>query len=180
MQLRPSGTKGPVAVSFAAFESYYAGEAETWEYLALTRARVAWATSPAFAARAAAAIEATLRGPAMRAGTAADVRGMRAADGARAAGVRLLGPEARATAAWSTSSSPPSSCSWSTPPPAGRCGRTPPRRWRRWREAGLAPAGLLDDLADAWRLQQDLSQLLQAGARRRRPIRNTSRRRCRA
>ena len=31
MQLRPSGTKGPVAVSFAAFESYYAGEAETWE-----------------------------------------------------------------------------------------------------------------------------------------------------
>ena len=40
MQLRPSGTKGPVAVSYAAFESYYAGEAETWEYLALTRARV--------------------------------------------------------------------------------------------------------------------------------------------
>ena len=43
MQLRPSGTKGPVAVSFAAFDDYYAGEAETWEYLALTRARVAWA-----------------------------------------------------------------------------------------------------------------------------------------
>ena len=39
MQLRPSGTKGPVAVSFAAFEDYYAGEAETWEHLAMTRAR---------------------------------------------------------------------------------------------------------------------------------------------
>ena len=54
MQLRPSGTKGPVAVSFAAFEDYYAGEAETWELLALTRARVVWATSPAFASAAAA------------------------------------------------------------------------------------------------------------------------------
>ncbi|MFZ3006996.1 MAG: bifunctional [glutamine synthetase] adenylyltransferase/[glutamine synthetase]-adenylyl-L-tyrosine phosphorylase, partial [Phenylobacterium sp.] len=49
MQLRPSGTKGPVAVSFAAFEDYYAREAETWELLALTRARVVWASSPVFA-----------------------------------------------------------------------------------------------------------------------------------
>jgi len=32
MQLRPSGTKGPVAVSEAAFEGYYAHEAETWEF----------------------------------------------------------------------------------------------------------------------------------------------------
>ncbi|MGD7099986.1 hypothetical protein ACQCR5_25630, partial [Ralstonia pseudosolanacearum] len=50
LKLRPSGTKGPVAVSFAAFEDYYEREAETWELLALTRGRVAWATSPAFAA----------------------------------------------------------------------------------------------------------------------------------
>ena len=40
LQLRPSGTAGPVAVSLASFERYYAGEAETWELLALTRARV--------------------------------------------------------------------------------------------------------------------------------------------
>ena len=52
MQLRPSGTKGPVAVSFAAFDDYYQGEAETWELLALTRARVVWATTEAFAADA--------------------------------------------------------------------------------------------------------------------------------
>ena len=45
MQLRPSGTKGPVAVSFAAFERLLRGEAETWELLALTRARVVWATA---------------------------------------------------------------------------------------------------------------------------------------
>ena len=63
LQLRPSGTAGPVAVSFAAFESYYAAEAETWELLALCRARVVWATSDDFAARASAAIEHILRKP---------------------------------------------------------------------------------------------------------------------
>src|SRR6185436_9144161 len=77
MQLRPSGTKGPVAVSFAAFEDYYEAEAETWELLALTRARIAWATSPGFAAEAAAAIEGALRRPRNRAKLAHDVREMR-------------------------------------------------------------------------------------------------------
>lgn len=41
MQLRPSGSKGPVAVRLGGFEHYYAHEAWTWELLALTRARVA-------------------------------------------------------------------------------------------------------------------------------------------
>ncbi len=40
MRLRPSGRKGPVATSLAAFESYQQHEAWTWEHLALTRARV--------------------------------------------------------------------------------------------------------------------------------------------
>jgi glutamate-ammonia-ligase adenylyltransferase len=78
LQLRPSGTKGPVAVSLAAFESYYAGAAETWESLALTRARVVWATSPAFARRAEAAIETALRRPRDPSRTAKDVLDMRA------------------------------------------------------------------------------------------------------
>jgi glutamate-ammonia-ligase adenylyltransferase len=39
MQLRPSGSKGPVAVRRSAFNSYYLNEAWTWEHLALTRAR---------------------------------------------------------------------------------------------------------------------------------------------
>ena len=77
MQLRPSGTKGPVAVSFPAFDSYYAGEAETWEHLALTRARVVWATSPDFALDAAGAVERALRQPRDPAATAKDVREMR-------------------------------------------------------------------------------------------------------
>jgi glutamate-ammonia-ligase adenylyltransferase len=40
MRLRPSGNKGPVAVSFETFTRYQASEAWTWERLALTRARV--------------------------------------------------------------------------------------------------------------------------------------------
>jgi glutamate-ammonia-ligase adenylyltransferase len=40
MRLRPSGSKGPVAVRLATFEAYQAAEAWTWERMALTRARV--------------------------------------------------------------------------------------------------------------------------------------------
>jgi glutamate-ammonia-ligase adenylyltransferase len=40
MRLRPSGSKGPVAVSLAGFQRYHAEEAWTWERMALTRARV--------------------------------------------------------------------------------------------------------------------------------------------
>jgi glutamate-ammonia-ligase adenylyltransferase len=40
MRLRPSGNKGPVAVSLAAFRRYHAEDAWTWERMALTRARV--------------------------------------------------------------------------------------------------------------------------------------------
>ncbi|MFN3606774.1 MAG: glutamine-synthetase adenylyltransferase, partial [Cypionkella sp.] len=40
VRLRPSGRKGPVATSLAAFENYQLTEAWTWEHLALTRARV--------------------------------------------------------------------------------------------------------------------------------------------
>ncbi len=40
MRLRPSGNKGPVAVSLAAFRRYHAEAAWTWERMALTRARV--------------------------------------------------------------------------------------------------------------------------------------------
>ena len=39
MRLRPSGTKGPLATSFAAFRRYHAESAWTWEHMALTRAR---------------------------------------------------------------------------------------------------------------------------------------------
>ncbi|HEU5118595.1 MAG TPA: bifunctional [glutamate--ammonia ligase]-adenylyl-L-tyrosine phosphorylase/[glutamate--ammonia-ligase] adenylyltransferase, partial [Isosphaeraceae bacterium] len=40
MRLRPHGSSGPLAVSLSAFEEYYNTRAQTWERLALTRARV--------------------------------------------------------------------------------------------------------------------------------------------
>lgn len=40
MRLRPSGKKGPLAVSWNAYQTYQKDEAWTWEHMALTRARV--------------------------------------------------------------------------------------------------------------------------------------------
>ena len=77
MRLRPSGSKGPVSVPLSGFQAYYSDEAATWEFMALTRARVAWASDPAFGARVTAAIEAALRRPRPGADTAGDVRAMR-------------------------------------------------------------------------------------------------------
>jgi glutamate-ammonia-ligase adenylyltransferase len=39
MRLRPSGRKGPVAVQMSGFLAYQTQEAETWEHMALTKAR---------------------------------------------------------------------------------------------------------------------------------------------
>jgi [glutamine synthetase] adenylyltransferase / [glutamine synthetase]-adenylyl-L-tyrosine phosphorylase len=56
MRLRPSGRKGPLATQFSSFKLYQRDEAETWEHMALTRARVV-----AGDARLAAAIAETVR-----------------------------------------------------------------------------------------------------------------------
>jgi glutamate-ammonia-ligase adenylyltransferase len=60
MRLRPSGSKGPVAVSLASFEQYHRESAWTWERLALTRARVV-AGPAVLRRRVAAAITTALR-----------------------------------------------------------------------------------------------------------------------
>ena len=60
MRLRPSGNKGPVATSWAAFQDYQHSEAWTWEHLALTRARVV--AGPAALARDVEAFRAALLG----------------------------------------------------------------------------------------------------------------------
>jgi glutamate-ammonia-ligase adenylyltransferase len=59
MRLRPSGNKGPVAVSLGAFRGYHAADAWTWERMALTRARVV-AGPAALRARVEAAIGAAI------------------------------------------------------------------------------------------------------------------------
>jgi glutamate-ammonia-ligase adenylyltransferase len=159
MQLRPSGTKGPVAVSFAAFQSYYADEAETWEHLAMTRARVVWATSAAFARDAAQAIEKALRQPRDRARTARDVREMRC----------LLERERPPKGSWDLKLSPGGlvdiefAVQFLQLVHAAAGGPLRPNTAEALaalHDAGLAPAAPLDALERAWRLQQDLTQML--------------------
>jgi len=62
MRLRPSGSKGPVAVSLSGFQRYHAEDAWTWERMALTRARVVSA-SPALKRKVEAAVRAALLRP---------------------------------------------------------------------------------------------------------------------
>jgi glutamate-ammonia-ligase adenylyltransferase len=78
MKLRPTGAKGPVAVSLAAFENYYDKEADTWEFQALTRARIVWSTSADFADLVRLKVETILRRQRSVAQTALDVLAMRA------------------------------------------------------------------------------------------------------
>nr|WP_226635988.1 bifunctional [glutamine synthetase] adenylyltransferase/[glutamine synthetase]-adenylyl-L-tyrosine phosphorylase [Brevundimonas poindexterae] len=78
MRLRPWGAKGPLSVKLARLDTYYGDEADTWEFMVLTRARVVWASDPAFGERVGAAIEAVIRAHGRTAETLArDVRTMR-------------------------------------------------------------------------------------------------------
>ena len=157
MQLRPSGTKGPVAVSFTAFEDYYEREAETWELLALTRARVVWASSPQFAEAAAGAVESALRRPRDRARTAADVRDMR----------ELLERERPPKGEWDLKLSPGGLVDIEFAAQYLQLAHAADGGPLRQNTAealaafdGLAPADALAALRKAWALQQNLTQLL--------------------
>jgi glutamate-ammonia-ligase adenylyltransferase len=77
MRLRPSGNKGPVAVSFETFAKYQADEAWTWERLALTRARVI-AGPPGLCERVEQVIRLALTAPREAKQILADVAEMRA------------------------------------------------------------------------------------------------------
>jgi glutamate-ammonia-ligase adenylyltransferase len=159
LQLRPSGTQGPVAVSLAAFETYYAGEAETWELLALTRARVAWASSPGFGAQVAAAVEAALRRPRDAALAAKDVREMRA----------LMRRERPPTGEWDMKLGPGGLVDIEFAAQylqivhaaaGGPLAQNTGDALQLALEAGLASGEGVEALEEAWRLQHDLTQLL--------------------
>jgi glutamate-ammonia-ligase adenylyltransferase len=77
MRLRPSGNKGPVAVSFETFRNYQMNEAWTWERLAMTRARVLTGPST-LGSRVAGVVEACLSADRDRQKVLADVADMRA------------------------------------------------------------------------------------------------------
>ena len=76
MRLRPSGNKGPVAVSLRSFRQYHATSAWTWERMALTRARVI-AGPPALRAAIEAGIEEALAHAGEPATIRADATAMR-------------------------------------------------------------------------------------------------------
>jgi glutamate-ammonia-ligase adenylyltransferase len=77
MRLRPTGNKGPVAVSLESFARYHAGDAWTWERMALTRARVVCG-SEALGRKVDDAIAGVLAIPRAPEGIVADAADMRA------------------------------------------------------------------------------------------------------
>jgi glutamate-ammonia-ligase adenylyltransferase len=159
LQLRPSGRAGPVAVSLSAFETYYAGEAETWEAMALSRGRAVWASTPTFGARAEAAIDAALRRPINAAAAAKDVREMRA----------LMLKERPPTSRWDLKMSPGGLVDIEFAAQflqlrhgasGGPLYASTRRALEAMRDRALADEAALDALIEAWRLQQNLSQVV--------------------
>lgn len=148
MRLRPTGSKGPVSVRLEALEAYYVEEAETWEFMALTRARLVWASDEAFGARVEATLEAALRRPRPGVDVAHDVRAMR----------DLMDRERRPKGFWDLKLS------------AGA--QVDAEFVAQYRQLRAAAAGepltvstleaLKDDpvLADSWRTHQQLGQLM--------------------
>jgi len=159
LKLRPSGAKGPVAVSLAAFENYYTREADTWEFLALTRARVVWATSGDFADLVRLKIETMLRRQRDADQTARDVLDMRA----------LMEKERPARGFWDFKLSVGGQvdCEFAAqhlqlihaeaggPLRAGTLAAL-----SAMQRAGLAPAPDIEALATAWKVQQSLAQVM--------------------
>ena len=148
MRLRPSGSKGPVSVRLSGLDAYYGLEAATWEFMALTRARVVWASDPAFAARAAMAIEQALRRPRPEVDVAGDVRAMR----------DLMARERRPEGFWDLKLVPGGLID------AEFVGQY--RQLRAAAEGRPLTVSTLEQLSndpalhEAWRLQQGLAQLL--------------------
>jgi glutamate-ammonia-ligase adenylyltransferase len=77
LRLRPSGRQGPLATQLSAFAIYQREQAETWEHMALTRARVV-AGEASLSAEIAAVVGGTLRAARDPAKLARAVREMRA------------------------------------------------------------------------------------------------------
>ncbi len=159
LRLRPSGTQGPVAVSLKALETYYASEAETWEFLALTRARVAWSTSQTFAKTAQDAIEKALRQRRDPKATLREARAMRV----------LMEKEKPPESPWDMKLSRGGLVDIEFVAQvlqimdAADGGPLHPHTAQALAllaKAGLAKKAQVADLESAWRLQQNLSQVL--------------------
>ena len=159
MKLRPTGAKGPVAVSLAAFENYYTKDADTWEFQALTRARVVWASSADFADLVRLKCETILRTPRSAAHTALDVLNMRA----------LMEKERPAKGFWDFKLSIGGQVDaefaaqylqliHAADGGPLRVGTL--QALSAMQRAGLAPAAEIEALSAAWRVQQSLAQAM--------------------
>lgn len=159
MKLRPTGAKGPVAVSLAAFENYYTREADTWEFLALTRARIVWASSADFADLVRLKVETILRTPRSRPETALDVLNMRA----------LMERERPAKTFWDFKLSVGGQVDaefaaqflqlvYASEGGPLRSGTL--QALTAMQRAGLAPPAEIDALILGWRVQQSLAQVM--------------------
>lgn len=158
-KLRPSGSKGPVAVRLTSFERYYAEEAWTWELLALSRCRVV-AGDAALGARVEQIVQTTLARPRDAAKTLADVADMRA----------RMDRERRSKSAWDLKLAPGGFVDIEFIAQALQLTAGPlapdvvsPNTGEAL--AKLAAAGLIAPdvgarLAGAWRLWSDLTQML--------------------
>ncbi|MFJ6024892.1 bifunctional [glutamine synthetase] adenylyltransferase/[glutamine synthetase]-adenylyl-L-tyrosine phosphorylase [Brevundimonas sp. NPDC092305] len=150
MRLRPGAAKGPVSLKLSAVEDYYATEADTWEFMALTRARVVWSSDPAFAAQVSAALEGILRRPRPGVDIAADARRMR----------DLMARERSAQGEWdlklSAGGQVDAEFVAQTIQLMGAASGGP------LTVSTLAALATEPDLAEAWRLQQAMNQSLSA------------------
>ena len=121
MRLRPTGNKGPVAVSLKSFADYHTSESWTWEHMALTRGRLI-AGQPELQARVAAEIRRRL----MQAREPGAILAWRKVFPAAIPGTSNMRP-----AGWLTSSSSPRACSWSMRGRGPMCWTPiPSRRWK--------------------------------------------------
>lgn len=166
MRLRPSGAAGPVAVSLGAMQAYYAGGADTWEFLALTRARVIWSSQAGFDDTVSDLIETILRRPREASPTLHDVAEMRT----------LMAREHPPWSFWDMKRSRGGviDCEFVaqalqliSAPGGGPLRTSTVEAITALAEAGILGGDTSADLIEAWTLQQGLAQLLRSSLDRR-------------
>ena len=156
LRLRPSGGKGPVAARLSSLSGYYEAEAETWELMALTRARTVWARPVEFQEAVDATLAAALRGAAHRRSVDEDVWAMR----------RLMERERGPAGFWDLKHAEGGLIDAEFAAQrmrlrSGTRGGTA-EALTDAAASGAATAGEADALATAWRLHQRLSQVMNA------------------
>ncbi|WP_420479503.1 bifunctional [glutamine synthetase] adenylyltransferase/[glutamine synthetase]-adenylyl-L-tyrosine phosphorylase [Brevundimonas sp. FT23028] len=150
MRLRPGAAKGPVSLRLSALKDYYATEADTWEFMALTRARVVWADHAGFAAEVTAALESILRRPRPGVDVAGDARRMR----------DLMARERPGRGAWDLKLAPGGQVDAEFVAQVGQLQAA--AIGEPLTVSTLQALATEPELAEAWRLQQALGQVLAA------------------